>query len=251
MHEHGRHAQLGKGVDQGLRHGGVGRLTLELVGGLGGVAPALVGGTQVVVAHGERAVRLELVHGLLKGESCLLGGFDHGVRSGAGGNATVAVRALVALLDGDAVEAAAGQAVEDAGQQRALLKGGVDNALVVAGAHLVAVLVLAGHARVVCLGAKAYRLLGQAERQPMCTHLLAGVVVEQVVCRRGRRLRGRARLFAHVEQVVAGADGALREVPTQGLPHGGLRDAVEVDVVLTDELVDLCVVRAPPVAPVE
>ena len=51
--------------------------------------------------------------------------------------------------------------------------------------------------------------------------------------------------------MVAGADGALREVPAQGLPHGGLRDAVEVDVVLTDKLVDLCVVRAPPVAPVE
>ena len=85
----------------------------------------------------------------------------------------------------------------------------------------------------------------------MRAHLLAGVVVEQVVCRRGRRLRGRACLFAHVEQVVAGADGALRKVPTQGLPHGGLRDAVEVDVVLSNELVDLCVVRAPPVAPVE
>ena len=160
VHEHGRHAQLGKGVDQGLRHGGVCRLALELVGGLGGVAPALVGGAQVVVAHGERAVRLELVHGLLKGEGCLLGGFDHGIRGGTGGDAAVAIGALVALLDGDAVEAAAGQAVEDAGQKGALLKGRVDNALVVAGAHLVAVLVLAGHARVVCLGAKAYRLLG-------------------------------------------------------------------------------------------
>ena len=85
----------------------------------------------------------------------------------------------------------------------------------------------------------------------MRAHLLAGVVVEQVVCRRGRRLRGRAGLFAHVEQVVAGADGALREVPAQGLPYGGLRDAVEVDVVLTDKLVNLSVVRAPPVAPVE
>ena len=85
----------------------------------------------------------------------------------------------------------------------------------------------------------------------MRAHLLAGVVVEQVVCRRGRRLRGRAGLFAHVEQVVAGADSALREVPAQGLPHGGLSDAVEVDVVLTDKLVDLSVVRAPPVAPVE
>ena len=251
VHEHGRYAQLGKGVDEGLRHGGVGRLALELVGGLGGIAPALVGGAQVVVAHSERSVRLELVHGLLKGEGCLLGGFDHGVRSGTGGDATVAIGTLVALLDGDAVEAAAGQAVEHAGQKGALLKGGVDNALVVAGAHLVAVLVLAGHARVVCLGAKAHRLLGQAERQPMRAHLLAGVVVEQVVCRRGRSLRGRACLFAHVEQVVAGADGALREVPTQGLPHGGLRDAIEVDVVLANELVDLCVIRAPPVAPVE
>ena len=196
-------------------------------------------------------MRLELVHGLLKGKGSLLGGFDHGVRSGTGGDAAVAIGTLVALLDGDAVEAAAGQAVEHSGQESALLKGRIDDALVVAGAHLVAVLVLAGHARVVCLGAKAHRLLGQAERQPMRAHLLAGVVVEQVVCRRGRRLRGRAGLFAHVEQVVAGADGALREVPTQGLPHGGLRDAVEVDVVLTDELVDLCVVRAPPVAPVE
>ena len=105
-------------------------------------------------------MRLELVHGLLKGEGCLLGGFDHGVRSGTGGDAAVAAGALVALLDGDAVEAAAGQAVEHAGQQRALLKGRVDNALVVAGAYLVAVLVLAGHTRVVCLGAKAHRLFG-------------------------------------------------------------------------------------------
>ena len=251
VHEHGRYAQLGKGVDQGLRHGGVGRLALELVGGLGGIAPALVGGAQVVVAHGKRAVRLELVHGLLKGKSCLLGSLDHGGRGGTGGDAAVAIGALVALLDGDAVEAAAGQTVEHAGQQRALLKGRIDNALVVAGAHLVAVLVLAGHTRVVCLGAKAHRLFGQAERQPVRAHLLAGVVVEQVVCRRGRRLRGRAGLFAHVEQVVAGADSALREVPAQGLPHGGLSDAVEVDVVLTDKLVDLSVVRAPPVAPVE
>ena len=251
MHEHGRHAQLGKGVDQGLLHGGVGRFTLELVGGLGGIAPALVGGAQVVVAHGERAVRLELVHGLLKGKGGLLGSLDHGSRGGAGRNTTVAIGALVALLDGDAVEAAAGQAVEHAGQEGALLKGRIDDALVVAGAHLVAVLVLAGHARVICLGAKAHRLLGQAERQPMRAHLLAGVVVEQVVCRRGRRLRGRAGLFAHVEQVIAGTNGALRKVPTQGLPHGGLRDAVEVDVVLTDELVDLRIVRAPPVAPVE
>ena len=160
VHQDGRHAQLGKGVDEGLRHCGVCRLALELVGGLRGVAPALVGGTQVVVAHGKRAVRLELVHGLLKGEGCLLGGFDHGVRSGTGGDAAVAVGALVAFLDGDAVEAAAGQTVEHAGQQRALLKGRVDNALVVAGAYLVAVLVLAGHTRVVCLGAKAHRLFG-------------------------------------------------------------------------------------------
>ena len=251
VHQDGRHAQLGKGIDEGLRHRGICRLALELVGGLGGVAPALVGGAQVVVAHGERAVRLELVHGLLKGEGSLLGGLDHGGGGGTGGDAAVAIGALVALLDGDAVEAAAGQAVEHAGQKGALLKGGVDDALVVAGAHLVAVLVLAGHARVVCLGAKAHRLLGQAERQPVRAHLLAGVVVEQVVCRRGRRLRGRAGLFAHVEQVVAGADGALRKVPTQGLPHGGLRDAVEVDVVLANKLVDLRVVRAPPVAPVE
>ena len=159
-------------------------------------------------------MRLELVHGLLKGEGCLLGCLDHGVRCGAGGNAAVAVGALVALLDGDAVEAAAGQTVEHAGQKGALLKGGIDDALVVAGTHLVAVLVLAGHACVVCLGAKAHRLLGQAERQPMRAHLLAGVVVEQVVGRRRRRLRGRAGLFAHIEQVIAGADGALREVPT-------------------------------------
>ena len=160
VHEHGRHAQLGKGVDEGLRHCDVGWLTLELVGGLGGVAPALVGGAQVVVAHGKRAVRLELVHGLLKGEGCQLGGFDYGARSGAGGDATVAIGTLVALLDGDAVEAAAGQTVEHAGQKGALLKGRVDNALVVAGAYLVAVLVLAGHTRVVCLGAKAHRLFG-------------------------------------------------------------------------------------------
>ena len=251
VHEHGRHAQLGEGIDQGLRHRRIGRLALELVGGLGGIAPALVGGAQVVVAHGERVVRLELVHSLLKREGSLLGSLDHGGRGGTGGDAAVAIGALVAFLDGDAVEAAAGQAVEHAGQKGALLKGGVDDALVVAGVYLVAVLILAGHAGVVCLGAKAHRLLGQAERQPVRAHLLAGVVVEQVVCRRGRRLRGRTCLFAHVEQVIAGADGALREVPTQGLPHGGLRDAVEVDVVLTDELVDLCVVRAPPVAPVE
>ena len=44
VHEHGRHAQLAKGVDEGLRHRGVCLITLELVGGLGGVAPALVGG---------------------------------------------------------------------------------------------------------------------------------------------------------------------------------------------------------------
>ena len=123
-------------------------------------------------------MRLELVHGLLKGKGGLLGSLDHGGRGCAGGNATVAIGALVALLDGDAVEAAAGQAVEHAGQKGALLKGRIDNALVVAGAHLVAVLVLAGHARVVCLWAKAHRLLGQAERQPMRAHLLAGVVVE-------------------------------------------------------------------------
>ena len=251
VHQDGRHAQLGEGVDERLRHRGIGWLALELVGGLGGVAPALVGGAQVVVTHGERVVRLKLVHGLLKREGSLLGRLDHGGRGGAGRDAAVAIGALVALLDGDAVEAAAGQAVEHAGQQRALLKGGIDDALVVTGAHLVAVLVLAGHARVICLGAKAHRLFGQAERQPMRAHLLAGVVVEQVVCRRGRRLRGRAGLFAHVEQVVAGADSALREVPTQGLPHGSLRDAVEVDVVLANELVDPRVVRAPPVAPVE
>ena len=178
VHQDGRHAQLGKGVDEGLRHGGVCLVTLELVGGLGGVAPALVGGAQVVVAHGKRAVRLELVHGLLKGKSCLLGSLDHGGRGGTGGDAAVAIGALVAFLDGNAVEAAAGQTVEYAGQKGALLKGRIDNALVVAGAHLVVVLVLAGHTRVVCLGAKAHRLFGQAERQPVRAHLLAGVVVE-------------------------------------------------------------------------
>ena len=53
-------------------------------------------------------MRLELVHGPLKGEGSLLGGLDHGGGGGAGGDAAVAIGVLVALLDGDAVEAAAG-----------------------------------------------------------------------------------------------------------------------------------------------
>ena len=44
VHQDSRHAQLGKGVDEGLRHGGACLGALELVGRLGGVAPALVGG---------------------------------------------------------------------------------------------------------------------------------------------------------------------------------------------------------------
>ena len=86
-----------KASTRGLLHGGVGWLALELVDGLGGIAPTLVGGAQVVVAHGERAVRLELVHGLFKGKGGLLGSLGHGSRGGTGGNAAVAIGALVAL----------------------------------------------------------------------------------------------------------------------------------------------------------
>ncbi len=58
---------------------------------LGGIAPTLVGGAQVVVAHGERAVQLKGVHGLLERDNGLLGLSNDGLAQGTGGDAAVAV----------------------------------------------------------------------------------------------------------------------------------------------------------------
>ena len=51
--------------------------------------------------------------------------------------------------------------------------------------------------------------------------------------------------------MVVGGHRGLAQVPAKRLPQRGLRHAVEVDVVLADELVDLGIVRAPPIVPVE
>ncbi|VWM23973.1 Uncharacterised protein [Collinsella intestinalis] len=60
-----------------------------------------------------------------------------------------------------------------------------------------------------------------------------------------------ARLLAHVQDMVVGSHAGLLHVPVECLPHAGLRDAVEVDVVLADELVGAGILAGPPVVPVE
>ena len=155
VHENRGHAQFLERIDQSLLHG---RVVAGILGGLGGVAPALVGGAQQLIAYGERVMRLELVHDLLELERSLLAFVHHLVGRGACRDAAGAVGRIVAVLGGHAIEARARQAVEYAREQGAFLEGGVDHALVVAGADLVAVLVLAGHARVICLGAETHRL---------------------------------------------------------------------------------------------
>ena len=84
----------------------------------------------------------------------------------------------------------------------------------------------------------------------MGAQLLGRVVIEQV--ERHGRLHGAGAggLGAHEEDVVVGHGHALLEVPAQGVPQGRLRHAVEVDVVLADELELVAVLAAPPVAPV-
>ena len=94
----------------------------------------------------------------------------------------------------------------------------------------------------------------------MHTQLLGGVVVEQVVCHRGL-YAARAGGFLVQEQYMVIRDdvrqleftlGRVKGLFLGGLlrhPHGGLGDAVEVDVVLSDELVHGRILAAPVVLP--
>ena len=148
------------------------------------------------------------------------------------------------------VEAAARQTVEHVREQRALLEDRI------------------GHARVgqllgrgeVGFGLEAHRLLIEAEREEMRAQLLDRVMVQQLVGRRRLHRPRRGGLLVPEQDVMVRherglADGMLRRAGSedvsraQRLDHGGLGHAVEVQVVLADELEDLGVLRAPPVAP--
>ena len=145
------------------------------------------------------------------------------------------------------VEAAAGQAIEHVGQQGAFFQGRVGVARVFA----------LGGVRIEGLGAKANRLLVQAQGQPVGAQLLGGVVVQQLVSRgRLHRSRGRSLALAKQHMVVSNeaslANGLVRAVKiagTQGLEHGRLSHAVKVQVVLANELIHLSVLGAPEIAP--
>ena len=149
------------------------------------------------------------------------------------------------------IETTAGQAVEDVGQKGALLEGGVHDARVIFDQDLLAgFLVLVTHARVVGLWREAHGLLVEAKTEPVTAQLLGRVVVQQLQGH-GRLDRTGARgLLAHEQHVVVGDGRVLKEVPSERLPDRRLRDTVEVDVVLANELVDLGVICAPPVLPV-
>ena len=71
----------------------------------------------------------------------------------------------------------------------------------------------------------------------MRAQLLGGVVLEELRGGWRRGLRAGARLLAHIEHVVVGHERRLLHMAAESLPQRRLRDAVEVDVVLADELV--------------
>ena len=239
MHEQRHRAKRAEGVGERLLVGGV-----VALGGLGGLVPALVLGSTELLGDAERAVRIEGMRGCLEVERRLSASLDDlRVRLGLGKVGVADIRGTV--------EAAAREAVEDVGEKRGLLQRGIDDARVVLDEDVLSgLLVLVRDGRVEGLRVERDGLLVESEREPVGTKLLGGVDVEQLCCHgRFDGARG-AGLLVHKEDVVVGDGRVLEKAPVERLPHRRLRHAVEVDVVLADELVDARVLAAPPIAPV-
>ena len=193
MHEQRGRAQRHEGVGERGLVGGV-----VALGGLGGVVPALVGGAGVLLGDAERTMGVELVGATLEGEDGVARGLDGLGGGGDGGQVRVADV-------GGAVEAAARQAVEDVGQEGALLEGGVDHARVVADEHVLACgLVLVGDRGVKGLGVEGDGLLVEAQGEPVRAQLLGRVGVQKLRGHRRGDLAGARGLLVHEQDVVVG-----------------------------------------------
>ena len=240
MHEQRDHAQQEERVHEHL----AAHLLVALqLGFADAVGPALVRPADELVHDRHDGVQLHAMHRLVVGAQHLV----H-LRHDVGGHLAERQVAFEVLLR--LVEAAAGQAVEHVGEQRALLEHRVGHARV-------GQLLGGGKER---LGLEAHRLLVEAERQEVRAQLFDGVEFQQLVGR-GRLHRARRRRLLVAEQDVVVrherrlADGMLggagREdvARAQRLDERRLGNPVEVQVVLADELVHFGILRAPEIAP--
>ena len=168
VHQQRHRAKRLEGVGERLLVGDV--VTL---GRLRGLAPALVGRPCERVHCRQGVVRVEAVGEALEAEGHLPAG-SHDVVVCGECRQVARARAL------RAVEAAAGQAVEDVREERRLLEGWVDHAWVVPHQDVPAGLpVPVADARVIGLGREGHRPLVEAQAQPVTSQLLGTVVVQE------------------------------------------------------------------------
>ena len=239
MHEQGERAQIPEGIGKRLAIGRVVSL-----GGLRRRVPALVCLAAEGFGHRKRLMGVESICRALEGQGSLVAKRHAALARGFGRQAAIAGA-------GRPVEAAPCQAVEDVREEGRLLQGRVHDARVVLHEQIrLAVLALLRDALVEGLWREGDGPLVQAKREPVRAQLLGRVAFQQL-SGHGRLDRAGARgLLVHEEDVVVRDRRVLEKAPVEGFPEGRLGHAVEVDVVLPDELVDGRVVRAPPVAPV-
>ena len=152
--------------------------------------------------------------------------------------------AVVVFLRG--VEAGAAETVEDVGQQVAFLERGIAVGRVRLG--------------VVRLRLEADAAEPESEREEVRAELFGGVVVEKLGGHRRLYLAAAAGFFIEEKYVIVRHERRQRELTFFGLSgevflallaheHRHFRDAVEVDVVLPDELEDFAVFGKPPFLP--
>ena len=148
------------------------------------------------------------------------------------------------------IETTTGKAVEYLGKKRTFLQGRVGNARIFA---------LFG-VGIENFRLEPYRFLVERQSEEMSAQLLGGVMLQKLVCRRRlHRARGRSLLVAKQDMVIGNEfrllQFAFRSIGNHGLLFlkGGeqcrLGNAVEIQVVLTNELIHRCIFFAPERAP--
>ena len=151
---------------------------------------------------------------------------------------------------GGTIQTATSHAVKDVSEECGLLERWINNARVIFYQKIwLTIFTLPGYRGIKSLWREGHGALIKAKREPVSAELFWSVELKEFLGHWRLDSTRAGGLLVHKENVVVSNGSIGDKTPIKCIPQRVLDNAVEEDVVLTNELVDSSIVTAPPIAP--